>query len=155
MVLNATPTGNNINAGTGDDMIIAGAGKDVIQGGAGNDTVSYAISDFAVTVDATNEETKDGYADGDELFSVENIIGSRFDDTLIGSDVANTLEGGKADTIDGGNGDDTASYASSAEGVNVVNLKMQPPLVVMLKATPSTVLRICIAGFRACGQFNG
>ncbi len=120
LILNATPPGNEIDAGAGDDFILAAAGADTIQGGTGIDTVSYSASDDAVSVDLANVDTGGGYAADDELFAVENLIGSAFDDTLLGSDDDNVLEGGAgADTIDGRGGDDTASYESSLEGVSV------------------------------------
>jgi len=40
--------------------------------------------------------------------TIENVIGTRFDDTIIGNDADNTLAGGGGnDTLDGGAGDDT------------------------------------------------
>ena len=57
-----------------------------------------------------------GDAEGDRLYEIENLEGSRFGDALIGSAYDNVLSGlagndtlyGEAgnDTLDGGNGDD-------------------------------------------------
>ncbi|MYM68414.1 DUF4214 domain-containing protein [Pseudoduganella sp. FT55W] len=42
---------------------------------------------------------------------IENVIGSAFDDVLVGNDAANALKGGKGnDWIDGGKGSDTAVF---------------------------------------------
>ncbi|MEM7470504.1 MAG: calcium-binding protein [Pseudomonadota bacterium] len=120
LVLNATPPGNDITAGQGDDTIVASGGRDYIDGGVGNDTASYAQSGAAVIADLTNADNSQAYADGDTLTSIENLIGSAYDDTLYGDNSDNILEGGAgADVLDARGGDDTVSYEGSAEGVNV------------------------------------
>ena len=59
-----------------------------------------------------------GEALGDKYFLVENLIGSRYEDTLVGDGSSNVLEGGRgADKLDGGAGVDTATYASAESGV--------------------------------------
>ena len=61
-----------------------------------------------------------GHAEGDVLTEIENVIGSGYDDVLVGNDGANRLEGGPgADMLDGGPGSDTASYQNSAAAVLV------------------------------------
>ena len=46
--------------------------------------------------------------------SIENAIGSDFDDVILGNDLANVLSGGKGnDWIDGGKGIDTAAFEGS------------------------------------------
>ena len=120
---------NALSGGAGDDLLIGGGGADVLAGGAGVDTASYAGSAAAVDVDLTMGTADGGDAEGDTLDSVENIVGSDFDDTLRGDAAANALSGGAgndlliggagADTLDGGAGTDAASYAGSALGVTV------------------------------------
>ncbi|MDQ1159332.1 Ca2+-binding RTX toxin-like protein [Sphingomonas sp. SORGH_AS 950] len=113
-VLFSNPPGNIVNAGDGNDLIVAGAGADQIDGSGGTDTVSYTMSNAAVTVDLKAGTGKGGYAEGDSYTSVENVIGTAFDDTLTGSDADNVLKGGEgADKIDGGGGFDTVSYADA------------------------------------------
>ncbi|MFE8583487.1 cadherin domain-containing protein [Sphingomonas sp. NCPPB 2930] len=113
-VLFSNPPGNIVNAGDGNDLIVAGAGADQIDGNGGTDTVSYTMSNAAVTVDLKAGTGKGGYAEGDSYASVENVIGTAFDDTLTGSDADNVLKGGEgADKIDGGGGFDTVSYADA------------------------------------------
>src|SRR5215213_1728593 len=62
----------------------------------------------------------------DTLISIENVIGSRFSDTIIGDASGNVLDGGGggADQINGGGGNDTVSYASSSFAV-LINLAAQ------------------------------
>nr|WP_244327599.1 calcium-binding protein [Roseibium sp. RKSG952] len=100
----------------GDDWIEAGAGDDLIFGGDGSDTSSYMDSTSAISVDlsetleddaGTYSEASDGYGDTDDLYSIENIWGSVYDDSIEGSDDANILYGYDGDdTLIGNDGDD-------------------------------------------------
>ena len=118
---------DTIEGGDGDDTLEGGADADKIDGGAGNDTADYSNSDAGVTVNLTTGTGKGGHAEGDTLINIENIIGSQYDNTLIGDDGANILTGGLGDdTLIGGDGADTliggtADYSDSDAGV-IVNL---------------------------------
>ncbi|MES2907340.1 MAG: hypothetical protein V4691_10045, partial [Pseudomonadota bacterium] len=113
----------------GNDTLIGGASNDLLDGGNGNDTASYAGSASGVTVNLTTDVNTGGDADGDNLVSIENLIGSAFGDSLTGDANTNTLNGGDGDDVlegraggdalIGGNGSDTASYVSSSQGVSV------------------------------------
>lgn len=113
----------------GNDTLIGGAGADILDGGTGTDTASYSTSASAVNVNLSTGTGTGGDAQGDVLTSIENVVGSNHNDTLTGSASADGLEGGNgddvleggggADVINGGADNDTASYASSAAGVNV------------------------------------
>ena len=104
-----------------DNVLTGGAGADSLSGMDGVDTASYAGSDAAVTVSlAAGVAGVGGYAQGDSLIGVENVIGSDFADVLTGDDEDNVIEGGKAaDTLAGGGGNDTVSYQSSAAAVTL------------------------------------
>ena len=96
----------NLTGSKANDTL-AGDGRDnVLNGDLGTDTVSYAALSTAVTVDLAR-----GLATGqgtDTLVSIENAIGGRAADLLIGSDGANRLDGGAGvDTLRGGLGNDT------------------------------------------------
>jgi Ca2+-binding RTX toxin-like protein len=91
----------------GDDLFIGNAGNDTFYGGADVDTVSYRRDPKAVNVNLALNQATDGFGNTDQIFEVENIIGSGFKDTLTGDGNNNTILGGKGeDTIDGGAGND-------------------------------------------------
>ena len=93
---------------SGDDVLDGGAGADRILGGSGNDTVDYANSPGAVVVDLATGSGQGGWAEGDLLIAVENVIGSNGNDQLSGSSSANILNGGDGDDVlDGRGGNDT------------------------------------------------
>jgi Ca2+-binding RTX toxin-like protein len=101
----------------GNDLIKGGAGADIIDGGTGTDTASYAGS-TAVNVNLQTGATSGGHATGDKLISIENLLGSSYNDTLTGNSGNNVLNGGAgADKLDGGAGLDTASYFGATSGV--------------------------------------
>jgi hypothetical protein len=116
----------------GDDKLRGGLGEDMLYGGHGVDTADYLDSGTGVTVDLRPGDDGWGHgwygtANGDRLFSIENVNGSGYDDTLIGNEGANVLTGlggndyltggAGADILDGGSDIDTASYTSSSAGV--------------------------------------
>ena len=113
----------------GANILQGGAGADRLDGGEGADTADYSASDAAVTVDLSTGATSGGHAEGDILTGIENLTGSRRNDTLTGDGGANILEGGRgddtltggagADRLDGGAGRDTADYSASDAGVTV------------------------------------
>lgn len=91
--------------GTDNDYLIGGPGDDVLKGWKGNDTASYETAGRSVAVDLVAQT---GTGQGvDTLESIESAVGSRFADTLEGSNRDNSLFGlGGRDTITGGPGDD-------------------------------------------------
>ena len=114
--------GNDIlNGGNGDDELIGGSGNDTLiggeghdhhDGGGGNDTVSYEDSDQSVNVDLAAGLGLGGAA-GDTYTSIENVIGSDYNDRIEGNDVANVITAGAGrDYITDGGGNDTV-YAGA------------------------------------------
>jgi len=84
--------------------------NDYMDGAGGIDTVSYATAAYGVTVDlSTTVGTTDGAAGNDKLLNMDNIIGSAYNDVLIGlATVGSTIDGGLgADIMKGGTGNDT------------------------------------------------
>jgi Ca2+-binding RTX toxin-like protein len=101
----------NVLAGLdGADVLRGGAEDDRLNGGAGSDTVSYysPVALSRVTVDLRIAGAQDTGGGGiDRLVSIENVIGSRSEDRLIGDDGDNILFGASAaDVLIGGGGDD-------------------------------------------------
>lgn len=118
-----------ISAGDGNDLLVGGEGADKLNGGDGTDTASYTDSPTGVIVNLVAGVGLNGTAEGDLLFSIENVTGSLFDDFLYGNDYDNVLSGragddtlsggGGGDVLNGGFGNDTADYSQSSAGVNV------------------------------------
>ncbi|MEI7747204.1 MAG: calcium-binding protein, partial [Actinomycetota bacterium] len=98
---------NVIKGGLGNDLLVGGLGDDSFTGGGGTDSVDYASASNAVTVNLAT-----GFAQGqgtDSLSGITNVNASPYNDSLIGDSNANVLNGG--------NGIDTVSYASTSNGV--------------------------------------
>jgi Ca2+-binding RTX toxin-like protein len=107
---------DTVEAGAGNDIIYSVSGYDRLDGGEGIDTVTYADSWDRVVVNLETGIGQYGAASRDTLVNVENLTGSRFDDTLIGDAGKNTLKGGGGqDTLKGGAGDDTLIGGQSAD----------------------------------------
>ncbi|MCK9988381.1 MAG: hypothetical protein AzoDbin1_04853, partial [Azoarcus sp.] len=98
----------NLTGNALDNVLYAGAGNNVLDGGAGIDTADFSDAASAVTVSlAVTTSQATGGSGVDTLIAIENIVGSRFNDTLTGNASANVLNGGiGADTMKGGNGSD-------------------------------------------------
>lgn len=113
------PGDNVLNGRGGNDVLEGRGGGDTLNGGDGSDFASYESSNAAVRVtlagvgsDTQVAVASGGDAAGDVLSSIENLIGSRFGDTLIGNSLNNILTGGGGnDTLDGKDGADTADYS--------------------------------------------
>ncbi len=125
---------NDTLFGDGSDNVIeGGAGNDAVIGGAGSDTASYASASGGVTVFLALQDSAQNTrsAGSDTLSGFENLLGSAFNDTLVGDANANTLTGGAgndvldvgssavgvSDLLDGGSGSDTASFNQVSSGV--------------------------------------
>ena len=100
---------DNLHAGAGNDVLDGGLGKNLIDGGDGVDTVSYQSAKAGVTVDLSQASYQDTQGAGlDKLVSIENLIGSNYDDKLTGDAHDNILQGGAGnDRLTGGLGNDT------------------------------------------------
>ncbi|MGO4387392.1 cadherin domain-containing protein [Microvirga sp. 2YAF29] len=120
-----------LSGGEGDDVLEGGAGADQLIGGAGIDTAVYADAKTKLTISLDDTTRNTGEAAGDTFSSIENIIGSDYDDVLIGSNgAANTLSGGLGDdtligmggndVLKGGGGQNTAVYEGSFSSYTIV-----------------------------------
>jgi Ca2+-binding RTX toxin-like protein len=99
---------DNIEGGEGDDYIFGDEGNDDINGNEGKDTVDYSKEDKeSIVINLSNGVANGGFAEGDILTNIENIIGTKFDDYISGDDNGNFLYGFDGDDkIYGGAGND-------------------------------------------------
>jgi len=112
-------TGNSSN-----NIIYASSALNALDGGNGTDTVSFQYGagvglgvTASLSTSTTVATTISGGSGNDTLLNFENIIGSRYSDSLTGTTGANLLAGGAGndtlvsgggvDTLDGGPGNDT------------------------------------------------
>ena len=126
-------------AGTDGDDTFESDGSFPIDGGEGTDTVDFSGLTEAVNVDldlntpTPGPDSQDGAildapvpaggAPIQELDNIENVIGTDFNDVIFGNNEVNVLQGGAgddafhsfggADTIDGGEGTDTAIFTAA------------------------------------------
>jgi Ca2+-binding RTX toxin-like protein len=112
---------DTLNGELGDDWFFEGSGdstasngSDIFSGGPGSDTVDYSGRENAgvvVTMDgvgANDGWLSDETSEGDNVKAdIENLLGSRISDTLIGNSLPNQIWGlDGRDNIDGREGDD-------------------------------------------------
>ncbi|PSJ51068.1 hypothetical protein C7I84_27695 [Mesorhizobium ephedrae] len=90
---------DTLGGGDGNDMLVGGLGADYLSGGTGNDTASYVFSAAGVGVNLADPSLGSGEAKGDTFNSIENLEGSAFNDTLVGSSAHNAIQGGLGDDI--------------------------------------------------------
>jgi Ca2+-binding RTX toxin-like protein len=103
-------SGNDrLDGGVGNDILRGDGGDDSLGGGGGIDWAYYSTAVSGVTVRLTTTAAQDtGGAGSDTLTSVENLLGSGFNDILVGGAGANRLKGaGGNDTLIGRQGNDT------------------------------------------------
>jgi len=104
---------NIIRGGAGNDLLVSGKGYDVVTGGAGSDTISYENFDTGVFVNIWNPlpQIVTTGVDTVTLKEIENVIGSAYDDVLIGDFGNNVLEGGYGnDWLTGAMGSDVYRF---------------------------------------------
>jgi Ca2+-binding RTX toxin-like protein len=91
----------------GNDIIMGRGGADIISGDAGWDYALYTTSTAGVNINLTTGTNTGGDAEGDIIQQIEGIIGSSYDDTLMGDNGTNILKGESGnDTLNGMGGND-------------------------------------------------
>jgi len=109
----------NIYPGKGNDTVTNATSKHTIITGPGEDNISgekfgYALwnATQAVTINLKENWSEDGFGTRDTISGVETIHGSSFGDTMYGSEnYEKYFVNGGNNTIDGGGGNDRATYA--------------------------------------------
>jgi Ca2+-binding RTX toxin-like protein len=132
-----TDHGNDFLVGDdNDNLFMPRGGDDTVQGGGGSDTISYADDYAGDTINLQTGTVTGQFVGHDSLESIENVIGTDYNDVIVLSDDSgsadgrdgddsitggagdDTLRGGAGnDTIDGGAGFDILTYADATSGV--------------------------------------
>jgi serralysin len=107
---------DSLSGDLGSDTLAGGLGNDLLDGGVGSDLASYAAAANAIAVNLAVTAAQNSGEGLDTLAGIENLEGSRYNDTLTGNTAANILYGlsgddllnggGGADELVGGSGDD-------------------------------------------------
>lgn len=131
-ILNGGDGDDALAGGDGSDILEAGLGTNTIDGGAGTNTLSYASFTaayeyqpgrfFGVGVDMASGRGLDQRETilQDSFSNISNLRLTAFEDAADGDGNNNVIEGGAgADSLTGGGGIDTLSYAHSTAGVSV------------------------------------
>ncbi|WMT72021.1 DUF5801 repeats-in-toxin domain-containing protein [Bradyrhizobium sp. Ash2021] len=104
--------GYNLTGTTAAEVLVASSHADTLAGGTGGgDTVDYSGSNAGVTVNLATQSATGGWAAGDTISGIENVIGSSFADNLTAASTGSILDAGAnstggTDTLVGGTGDD-------------------------------------------------
>ncbi len=123
-VLSGGDGDDSLFGGPGDDILIGGAGNDIIDGGGdyfryfnyGVDTVDYSSSTAPIIVDLDYYYATGDAIGTDQLYEIDNVIASNFNDIVGGDANANVLEGrGGDDLLFGWHGNDTLRGGSGAD----------------------------------------
>lgn len=97
-----------IRGDAGDNRIHGGRGADIIDGRGGFDIADYSHADEGVAVNLSTGFGTAGEAAGDQLFSIEKLLGSLWADQFMGSSGDDWFQGLRGnDAIAGGAGSDT------------------------------------------------
>jgi serralysin len=142
---NISATGNALN-----NIFYANVGNNTFRGGLGNDTVSYqpyqpeipgpnslvggvaALAGVTVSLAKTTAQLTKG-SGTDTLLSIENLIGSQYNDNLTGDANANVLDGGAgADVLTGGDGSDSYIVDSGDVVVETNSIAVDPTTNVVM-----------------------
>lgn len=139
--LDGTGQDDVITGLAGDDVLRGRRGNDHIDGGDGIDRISFRGEGVTsgIWISFVSGTATDGLGGTDTFVNIEGVIGTDFNDTMIGSDHAEIFGGrggndtinagggndrigvsGGNDTIDGGAGTDTVVYEASRSQVTVV-----------------------------------
>jgi Ca2+-binding RTX toxin-like protein len=131
-VLTGGDGNDQLSGGAGDDTLSGGAGDDSLEGGDGDDFADYSNASAGVSLmlGLAGDGDASGGAGNDRVFGIEGLIGSDYNDTLIGNASANTIIGGSGiDSLAGGGGDDLliggdgsadwAIYTEATDGITV------------------------------------
>ncbi|MGK9232156.1 M10 family metallopeptidase C-terminal domain-containing protein [Inquilinus limosus] len=114
--LTGSSAANTLQGGVGNDRLAGGGGADILDGGAGFDIARYDNATAGVTASLLNPAANTGDAAGDTYTSIEDLIGSAFNDVLTGNSGSNYLVGWQGDDVlNGGGGADRLAGGAGAD----------------------------------------
>ncbi len=118
--LDGSDGNDTISGGAGNDILIGGRGNNLLNGGTGIDTADYSHSTLAVNVHlALGVIQAVNTIESDTLNSIENVVGSVYNDTLTGTAGNNVITGGHgADRMNGNGGADRFHYSSALDSTS-------------------------------------
>ena len=98
---------SRVRGASGNDALGGGGGPDELDGGGGRDTVSYSGRGDAIAVTLGGGADDGGPGEGDNLVSIEQLVGTAGNDVLTGGGAGERIDGFRGDDrIDGGGGSD-------------------------------------------------
>lgn len=112
---------NRLFGDSGNDVLWLGQGDDTARGGSGTDVLRFFLATGGVRVDLLAGTATGKYMGQDLVGHVEEVIGTRSHDVLLGSDGPDVLRAGQSfDRVQGRGGDDLIvvrdDYADTAYG---------------------------------------
>lgn len=132
---------DTIIGGKGNDYIIGGTESDSLDGGEGFDTVSFETNSIGMDVyleSGMAQNNTTAVTEFDTIIGFEGVIGSYYNDSIIGDANDNILEGRDgndtisggagndlilgglgSDSLDGGAGEDTISFAGATTDMTI------------------------------------
>ena len=122
---------DKVYGNAGNDTLVYGGGTDTLDGGTGIDVADFSSMSSALYVnlgaggfEAWTSGTQSATATNltlaiADLVSIETIVGTAWNDVMIGNGSANKLSGGAgADSLSGGGGNDTLSGGAGNDQLN-------------------------------------
>jgi len=107
-ILIGNTSNNYIQGMIGKDILIGNAGDDTLDGGNDIDTASYRRDPMRAIVNLEENTATDGFGNTDNIFNIENVVGSTFNDEVTGDAKANIITAGDGnDLVFGRNGNDS------------------------------------------------
>ena len=124
--IDGTAGNDSLDGVAGNDVLVGGVGNDTLRGRTGNDALhgqdgvdaaTFSVSATAVTASLmTNTASGEG---SDTFNTIENLIGTPLNDSLVGDSAANRLDGTAGnDSINAGAGNDTMTGGPNTDSCN-------------------------------------
>ena len=122
-----SPYGDRLAGGAGTDFFFGHLGDDLIDGRGGGDVVLLAFAAGGAVVDlAAGSGTGGEGSDG--LVAVEHVVGTPYDDVLLGDERDNYLDGAAgADTVDGRGGENVCFAETRTSCLDILPTTTEDP----------------------------